>query len=415
METNLFGQLGISLLLGLLIGLQRQRTDSDMGGIRTYPLFAAFGTVCGWLGEEYGGWIVAAGLAAIAAMLVVSNLRAARAGDPDAGQTSEVAALLLFGVGAYLVVGEPAIAVVLGGVLAVLLHYKDPLHAFAARIGDQDVTAIMQFVLITLVILPVLPDRAFGPYETLNPFETWIMVVLIVGLSLVGYLAHKLLGARQGALLGGVVGGLVSSTATTVSFARRAGSTPSGAGLAALVIMVASSVVYARVMAEVAIIAPGHLRTMLPPLVVILVACAAISAVLALRNPAPKPVVAEQGNPASLRLGITFAAVYAVISFVVAAVQAEFGVKALYPVALIAGLTDVDAITLSTSQLVTDGRLSPDTAWRVILLATLSNFVFKGGMAAVIGGRALIARLAPAFGAAIAAGGAILAFWPAAA
>jgi uncharacterized membrane protein (DUF4010 family) len=191
MEPKLFGQISISLLLGLLIGLQRQRTESTIGGIRTFPLIAAFGTVCGWLALDYGGWVIAGGLVAIAALLVVSNLMMTRAGNHDAGQTTEIAALLLFGVGAYVVVGELAVAVALGGVIAVLLHFKDPLHAFAARIGERDVTAIMQFV-------------------------------LIVGISLVGYVAHKLLGAKQGALLGGVVGGLVSSTATTVSFARRA-------------------------------------------------------------------------------------------------------------------------------------------------------------------------------------------------
>ena len=120
--------------------------------------------------------------------------------------------------GAYLVYGEPAVAVALGGAIAVLLHLKDPLHAFASRIGERDIAAIMQFALITLVVLPVLPDRYYGPYETLNPFQIWLMVVLIVAIGLLGYLAYKLFGAREGAVFGGVIGGLVSSTATTVSF-----------------------------------------------------------------------------------------------------------------------------------------------------------------------------------------------------
>lgn len=413
MELKLFGQIGISLLLGLLIGLQRQRTESTIGGIRTFPLIAAFGTICGWLAEDYGGWVIAAGLIAIAALLVVSNFMMARGGNHDAGQTSEIAALLLFGVGAYVVMGELAVAVALGGVIAVLLHFKDPLHAFAARIGERDVTAIMQFVLISLVVLPVLPNRTFGPYDTLNPFQIWLMVVLIVGISLVGYVAHKLLGAKQGALLGGVVGGLVSSTATTVSFARRAAAAPAGAALAALVIVIASGVVYGRVMAEVAVIAPGHLGTMLPPLAAMLGACVVIAVVLAMRDGDRKAPAAEQGNPANLRTAIVFAAVYAVVSFAVAATQAEFGVTALYPVAVLSGLTDMDAITLSTSQLVTEGRLQADTAWRLIIVASLSNFLFKGIMATVIGGRALFRHLAPAFVAALVAGVAILAYWPA--
>ena len=412
MEAKLFGQIAISLLLGLLIGLQRQRTDSAIGGIRTFPMIAAFGTVCGWMGLEYGGWIVAAGLLSVAALLLVSNFMAARSGNTDAGQTSEIAALLLYAVGAYLVTGTLAVAVALGGVIVVLLHFKDLLHAFASRIGGQDVTAIMQFALITLVVLPVLPNRAFGPYDTFNPFQVWLMVVLIVGIGLVGYLAYKMLGERQGALLGGILGGLVSSTATTASFARRVAASPTSAGLAALVIMTASGVVYVRVMTEVAIVAPQQARTILPPLAAMLLACAMIVAVQALRYRERKAEAAEQGNPANLRLAITFAAIYAVISFVVVASQERFGVQALYPVAVISGLTDMDAITLSSSQLVNRGGLDPGTAWRVILLASLSNLVFKAIMAVVIGGRSLVRHLAPAFGAALLAGAGILAFWP---
>jgi len=413
MEPKLFGQMAISLLLGLLIGLQRERADRTIGGIRTYPLIAAFGTLCGWLAVDYGGWIVAAGIIALAALLVISNFVISRAGMHDSGQTSEVSALLLFGIGAYLVVGEPAVAVALGGAIAVLLHLKDPLHAFANRIGERDIAAIMQFALITLVVLPVLPDRNFGPYDTLNPYHTWLMVVLIVGIGLVGYVAYKIFGAREGAVLGGVIGGLVSSTATTASFARRAASTPAAAGLAALVIMIASAVVYARVITEVAVVARGHVGAMLPPLAAMLAASAALAAVLFFRTRDHQAPMAEQGNPADLRLAMTFAGVYAVVSFIVAAVKTEFGVQALYPVALIAGLTDVDAITLSTSKLVAQGRLAADTAWRVILVASLSNLVFKAGMVAVIGGRKLLLILLPAFGAVLAVGAGVLLWWPA--
>ena len=412
MELKLFGQMAISLLLGLLIGLQRERTERSIGGIRTYPLIAAFGTLCGWLAADYGGWIVAAGLVALAALLVINNFMLARGGNHDAGQTSEAAALLLYGIGAYIVSGEPAVAVALGGAIAVLLHLKDPLHAFANRIGERDLAAIMQFALITLVVLPVLPNRAYGPYDVLNPFQIWLMVVLIVGIGLLGYLAYKLLGAREGAVLGGVIGGLVSSTATTASFSRRAASAPAGAGLAALVIMIASAVVYARVITEVAIVARGQVAILLPPLVAMLAASIVFAAVLYFRTRDHRAPMAEQGNPADLRLAMTFAGVYALVSFVVAAVKTEFGVQALYPVALVAGLTDVDAITLSTSQLVAQGRLEPGTAWRVILVASLSNLLFKGGMVAVIGGRKLLRFILPAFGGVLVAGACILLFWP---
>jgi len=414
MEANPFVQFGISLLLGLLVGLQRQRTEASVGGIRTFPLIAAFGTLCGLLAIEHGGWVIAAGLVALAALLVVSNFMLARGGDTDAGQTTEVAALLLYGLGAYVVFGELAVAVALGGAIAVLLHYKDLLHAFAAKIGERDVTAIMQFVLITLVILPVLPNQAYGPYAVLNPFQIWLMVVLIVGISLIGYVAYKFFGAKEGAVLGGMIGGLVSSTATTVSFARRTATAPATAGLAALVIMIASGSVFARVIVEVGVVAPGHFRQIVPPLAAMLAVTIAIAVFLYLHTREHHATMPEHGNPADLRTAMIFGGMYALIVFVVAATKAEFGEQGLYLVAILSGLADMDAITLSTSQLVNQGRLETETAWRMILVASLSNLAFKGALVAVLGSRALFRDVAVAFGFAMLAGAGMLWLWPSA-
>lgn len=412
MAANPFVQLGISMLLGLLVGLQRQRTEASVGGIRTFPLIAAFGTLCGLLAIEHGGWVIAAGLIALAALLVVSNFMLARGGDTDAGQTTEVAALLLYGIGAYVVFGALAVAVALGGAIAVLLHYKDLLHAFAAKIGERDVTAIMQFVLITLVILPVLPNQAYGPYAVLNPFQIWLMVVLIVAISLVGYVAYKLFGAKEGAVLGGVIGGLVSSTATTVSFARRTAAAPSSAGLAALVIMIASGSVFARVIAEVGVVAPEHFRQIVPPLAAMLAVSVVIAAALYLHTREHHASMPEQGNPADLRTAMIFGGMYALIVFFVAAAKTEFGEQGLYGVAVLSGLTDMDVITLSTSQLVKQGRLETGTAWRMILVASLANLGFKGVLVASLGSRVLFRDIAVAFGVAIVAGIGMLWLWP---
>lgn len=413
MASNLFGQLGISLLLGLLVGLQRERAESSIGGIRTFPLIAAFGTLCGWLALEHGGWTVAAGFIALAALLAMSNYMLTRSGNKDAGQTSEVAALLLFGIGAYVVVGELSVAVALGGVVAVLLHFKDPLHAFARRFGEHDVTAIMQFVLISLVILPVLPDRTYGPYDVLNPFQIWLMVVLIVGISLIGYVAYKLLGAKEGAILAGVIGGLVSSTATTVGYSRRTVTSPKSGGLAALIIMIASGSVFARVIAEIGIVAPAYFLQMVPPLVAMLMVSIVISAALYLHtrdHHAPMPV---HGNPADLRTAIVFGGMFALIVFAVAAAKAEFGDQGLYVVAVLSGLTDMDAITLSTAQLVNARRLDTDAAWRMILVASIANLGFKGMLVATLGSRELLRHIVLAFGVTMAVGGLLLWAWPA--
>lgn len=152
------------------------------------------------LAQDFGGWIFGAGLLAVAAFVVLGNLIVARSGDADPGMTTEVAAVVMFAVGGALATGYTASAVVVGGTVTVLLHWKEPLHSFADRIGRNDFQAVIRLVVIALVILPVLPNRSFGPYRVLNPFEFWLMVVLTVGISMAGYVAYKALGPRAGTL-----------------------------------------------------------------------------------------------------------------------------------------------------------------------------------------------------------------------
>ena len=210
MDILILQQLAVSFGLGLLLGLERERRGSLIAGIRTFPLISLFGTVCAQVGQVFGGWVVAVGLVALAAIVVSANSAQMRKGAIDPGMTTEVAALLLYGVGALIVTGYLAAALVIAGAMALLLHSKTPLHNFARAVGERDMRAIMQFVLISLVILPILPSEQYGPYGVWNPFKLWLMVVLIVGISLGGYIAYKLFGARAGAVLGGVIGGMVS-------------------------------------------------------------------------------------------------------------------------------------------------------------------------------------------------------------
>ncbi len=267
---------------------------------------------------------MAAGLVSPAATLIFANFVKMKSGDPDPGMTTEVAALLLFGLGALIVYGTMQAAVVMGGAMAVLLHLKDPLDRFTGRVGDRDMRAMMQFVVLSLVILPVLPNKGFGPYEVWNPFKIWLMVVLIVGISLGGYVAYKLFGAKAGALLGGVIGGLISSTATTVSFARRSASSEAAVPLAALVIMIAACISFARVVAEVAVVAPGNFLKIAPPLIVMFVVTCGISAALYFMVRKQQAKLPEQKNPAELKSALVFSGMYALVLFAVA-----FGVGAL--------------------------------------------------------------------------------------
>ncbi|HEY3567255.1 MAG TPA: MgtC/SapB family protein [Thermoanaerobaculia bacterium] len=407
-----FLQLAVALGLGLLVGLQRERMDSAVAGIRTFALITVLGAVAAQLGRVFGGWVVAVGLLAVAGLMTAGNLARLPQGKAEPGQTTEFAAVLMYGIGAWVVVGSMEQAVVLGGVIALLLQLREPLHQFAGKIGEQDIKAIMQLVLIALVILPLLPDRAFGPYGVLNPYQVWWMVVLIVGISLLGYVAYKLFGARAGTVLAGILGGVISSTATTVSYARRTKGDPGISRLAALVVMIASTVTFIRVMAEIAVVAHGSFLALAPPLAVMLGVMVVLSlgAWLIDRHAAQEPP--EPANPAELKSALLFGVLYAAVLLASAFARDRFGTAGLYIVAAFSGLTDVDALTLSTSRLVDARHLAADDGWRAILLAILVNLVFKGAIVAVLGSRRMLGRVAVLFAAALVAGGVVWWVWP---
>lgn len=408
----LFGELGISLLLGLLVGLQRQRTAIDMPGLRTFPLITVFGTVCGLLAVEFGGWIVAAGLAGMVAILVFPNLVRLKNKHPDPGITTDVAVLLMYGVGAFLVAGPMAIAIAVGGGVAVLLEFKLELHRFAEKLRDGDLKAIMQFVLITCIILPVLPNKTFGPLDVLNPFEVWLMVVLIVGMSLGGYIVYKFFGRDAGIFLGGFLGGAISSTATTVSYSRRTSDDPASSRTAAIIIMIASTVVFARVLIEIAIVAPGFLIHAAPPVLVLAVLTLVPAIVLWFRVHHEPSELPEQGNPTQLKSAIMFGGMYALVLWALAAAKEYAGSEAMYGVALLSGLTDMDAITLSTARMVRADATAGAGAWRLILVAALANLAFKAGMVGLLGHRRLFRQIVLLFLLPVIGGILLVAFWP---
>jgi uncharacterized membrane protein (DUF4010 family) len=409
--AELFQRLGIALGLGLLVGLQRERAGSRLAGFRTFPLVTVLGALCALLGEQFGGWVVGIGLAALAIVIVVGNLPVLKTDEEPQGVTTEVAMLVMFLVGASVVAGHAAIAIAVGGSVAVLLHLKPQMHALAAKIGDQDFKAIMQFALISLVILPVLPNRAYGPFQVWNPFKIWLMVVLIVGISLGGYVIYKFVGPRAGLIANGILGGLISSTATTVSIARRSKHSPPTSGQAAFVILAASAIVFVRVAVLVGVTAPTFLRTAGGPLAGMFVTTAALGWWNWRRVRGETAALLEQENPSELKPAILFALLYAGVLLAVGAVRQFFGEGGLYAVALLSGLTDMDAITLSIAQLVHSEQIAPDTGWRLILVAAMSNLVFKTGIVAVLGDRQLLGRIAVSFCVAVAVGLLLLAVW----
>ncbi|MFM7103333.1 MAG: MgtC/SapB family protein [Verrucomicrobiota bacterium] len=404
-------QFVIALGLGLLVGLQRERQADVLAGFRTFPLVTVLGWLTATLAGQFGGWVLAAGFVGLAAQLVVGNWTRVKSGPADPGLTTEAAVLGMFALGAYLAVGEPGVAVMIGGVIAVLLHLKPQLHSLAGRIGDADFRAVIQFVLVSLVILPVLPDRGFGPLGVLNPRRIWWMVVLITGISLAGYAFYRALGRRAGTAAAGILGGLISSTATTLSSARRARGQPAAGPVAAGVIVLASAVVYARVLVLVGAAAPGQFLEVAPRPALMLLWMGLLAGWAWHRAGDDFTELPPAGNPTELKSALFFAGLYAAVTLAVALAREHFGPGALYAVATLSGLTDLDAITLSTAQLVHAGQLDGTVAGRVVMTASLSNLVFKAGLAVVVGSRSVARPVVRFLGAAL-AGGLALLLWP---
>ena len=273
----------------------------------------------------------------------------------------------------------------------------------------------MQLVLLALIILPLMPNRTleFDPYQVLNPFDIWRLVVLICGISLAGYLTAQFLGETVSVWISGILGGVISSTATTVTFSKQSKEQPQPAA-ATLIILLASTVVFGRVLFEVGLVAPSLILRFWMPMAALTGLMAAITLGFAFFRRLPEEPSLDQSkrSPTELRAALVFGALYAVVLFGVAAAKDQFGSTGLYVIAGLSGLTDMDAITLSTARLVVQDQIVADTGWRMIAIGFLSNLLFKLGIVAFLGGRKLLKQVAIVFGLAFTGGILIVLFWP---
>jgi uncharacterized membrane protein (DUF4010 family) len=384
------------LAIGLLLGMQREKTPSAKAGLRTFGLVGLFGTVAALVADAVGNaWIVATGLALVGLMIVAAYHRTEEP-EADSGTTTVIAVLLCYGLGVMVWHDRSQLAVSVAIVVTLLLHFKTELHGISARLSREDVASILQFAVLTFIILPLLPERGIGPYRVLNPHHIWLMVVVVSGVSLIGYLALRLVGAKRSLLLVGAFGGLVSSTATTLVYAREARARPAMLPIAGSIIVISNLVVLVRLAVMSAVVAPGALPALLP----VLGAGLALGAALLVRRlrsgPAtPELAPPELRNPTSLRVAVGFGALYALILFVSAWLSERAGAGGLYAVAVVSGFVDVDAITLSSLNLFNDGSISAGVAVVAVGLAYFAAVAFKLGLLGFLGGRQMLAQFGP--------------------
>jgi uncharacterized membrane protein (DUF4010 family) len=378
-----------SLAVGLLVGVERERTPSAKAGLRTFALVALLGTLAALLSERSGSALPLATGLLLTGLGIIAAYRTAP--DPaDPGTTTVAALMLVYALGAMCWYGERTIAVMLAVAATALLYFKPELRGLLERFTRRDLLSVLQLAVLSFVVLPVLPDRDMGPYGALNPYHVWLMVVLVAGISLAGYVALRLVGARHGAVLLGLFGGLVSSTATTLVYSRH-GRDARFVTIAAFVILVANLVVMVRVTGVTAVVAPGALREVAIVFGAALAAGAAGTAVFwwrTLRSAEALPVP-EIKNPTEIRAALTFGALYALVLVTAAWLADVAGSRGLYLLALVSGLTDVDALTLSTLRLFSLGRVDAVQAATAIAIAVGANLAFKLGLVLAMGGRAL--------------------------
>jgi len=387
-HVELFERLALALAIGVLMGVERgwdKREDPDghrAAGIRTFALIGLLGGVCGWFAQSLGGLPLLGGFVAVSAMVVSGYVMRARA-RPEVGFTTEIAELVAFALAALAALGEGQAAAAGGVVATAFLGAKETLHTLVRRLEALELRAVIKLLLISVVLLPVLPNQGYGPGEVLNPYKLWLLVVMVAFISFLGYFAIKLAGPRIGSLLTGVFGGLASSTALTVSFARMGRNSPPMQAVLAAGVVVANTTMYVRLWVIVLVLnQPIGWRLAVPLGAMALAGLVGSWVLWRAREDETKPGATGLSNPFELGMAVKFAVLLAVVMLASQVLQSWAGSAGLYLLSALAGLADVDAIALSMVQM--GGR---EVALTVAATSiTIAAFVNTGVKVALVGG-----------------------------
>lgn len=403
MDHTILLRFGTALLIGLLIGAEREfarlREDvKSFAGVRTFPLISLLGCSAGLLTDLTSAWTLAVLALLLAVLIALAYMFDAREGR--VGLTTEIASLMVFVCGALCYWDYLELAAALAVVTFGFLTLKPQLHGLAARISSEDLYATLKFAIISLIVLPVLPNQTYGPepFDAFNPYRTWLMVVFISGISFLGYVMIKVVGSRRGIGLTGLLGGLVSSTAVTLSFSERSQDHPDLARPLALAITLAWTMMFGRVLVEVAVLNQALLQALWLPMGAGMLAGVAFCVIYYFGQRTDQGSEVKLANPFELGPAIKFGILYAVILLAAKAAEFYFQDAGLYAASALAGLADVDAISLSMAELAgAAGGVVTSTAARAVVLAAISNTIVKGGIAISVGSKSLRRALLPPF------------------
>ncbi|WP_120511174.1 MgtC/SapB family protein [Photobacterium salinisoli] len=385
-------RLGIAVLLGAIVGLQRgwvtrnQQEGQRVAGIRTYSLVGLLGGLIGLLAGIYSGVILGFALVALSAVITIAYLSSQRLAV-NLSITGLIGILLTFLLGCLAVSGQPVVAVSAAVVTAIILDMKEELHAAIAKVQEYELDAALRLLLISVVLLPLLPNEGFGPWKAINPYEIWWLVVLIAAISFVGYFAIRIGGPRKGILFTSLFAGLSSSTALTLQFSNQSKQDTVLSPLLASGILISCGTMFPRIIFLCSVINARLVAIVAVPML-IMMACFYLPAIwLWLRNPMEGYQAPQvKRSPLALPSALAFGAVLLVIVVLAQALQEWFGDTGTYVLSAVSGITDVDAITLALGR---QSQLSIQTAGFAIVLAACVNSLVKMLMACFAGSRAL--------------------------
>ncbi len=370
--------LGTVIFIGLLIGLEREHSRSKdqkiFAGIRTFPLIGILGFLTALASSLTSELVYVAVLFGFSGLLITAYFSATK--DGRLGGTSEVTGFLVFILGTMVYWGYLLLPVIIAIIITIFLSLKIQLHTFVGKISGEDIFATLKLAIISIIILPLLPDKTFGPLDVLNPRLIWYMVIFISGISFVGYFFIKLLGKDRGIVLTGLLGGLVSSTAVAFSLSKKSIQEPQLSYNYSIGIVLASAMMFVRVFIIVLVINSALVSNLWIPLLVFAIIGYIVSRIMYKKGSKNESSEIEISNPFELKSAFLFGLLFAVVIFGAKAAQVYLGDQGIYAASALAGLTSVDAIALSITKLSSENLVFL-VAEKAIIIALISNTIVK--------------------------------------
>ncbi|MCG8314362.1 MAG: MgtC/SapB family protein [Pseudomonadales bacterium] len=374
-----------SIAMGFLIGLERERRNENIAGLRTFTLIAMLGSIAGYIFTKTDMAYFALGISLLGLLSLFIEQQKVNHEEPNS--TTLVSAVITFFLGFMVWLGHALLPAALAIITTAVLYFKTELRSLTHRLTREDVSSFLQFAAVAIILLPVLPDQTFGPYQVVNPYQVGWLVVLISGLSLLGYVILRFISGHNGIVILGLLGGLVSTTATTMVYAKQSKRRPELSNVAGLVILLSHLVLFVRIFIVTGVVEPMLIKPMIPWLIGgLLFGCLYVGfSFLKLDKAILKLPDLKLKNPAELSSAFGFAISFALVLLIVAWVNDTFSQSGVYFVSFVSGATDVDAITISNLKLAGEERLSVDIAINAIITAFFANLVFKFGVVSVSG------------------------------